>query len=82
MKTNITPTNVPNLLTAAAYVRNETIINGNQTAQLDAMIGQIKDLTTKIKAAAAIIGIVAAGLLFWYIVIEFMWMCYYAGIPM
>lgn len=35
-----------------------------------------------LKATAAIIGIVAAGLLFWYIVIKFMWMCYYAGIPM
>lgn len=35
-----------------------------------------------IKATAVIIGIVAAGRLFWYIVIEFMWMCYYAGIRM
>ena len=35
-----------------------------------------------LKAAAAVIGMIAAGLLFWHIVIEFMWMCYYAGIPM
>lgn len=53
MKTNNTPTTVSNLLTAAAYVRNETIINGNQAAQLDAMIGLIKDLTTKIEAVPA-----------------------------
>ncbi len=53
MKTNNTPANVATLLTAAAYVRNETIINGNQAAQLDAMTGQIKDLTTKIEAVPA-----------------------------
>ncbi len=35
-----------------------------------------------LKVTAAIIGMIAAGLLFWYIVIAFMWMCYYAGIPM
>lgn len=35
-----------------------------------------------LKATAAIIGMIAAGLLFWYIVIEFMWMCYYAGFRM
>lgn len=35
-----------------------------------------------LKATAVIIGIVAAGLLFWYAVIEFMWACYYAGIRM
>ena len=35
-----------------------------------------------LKAVAAIIGMIAAGLLFWYIVIEFMWMCYHAGIKM
>jgi hypothetical protein len=35
-----------------------------------------------LKATAAIIGMLAAGLLFWHIVIAFMWMCYYAGIPM
>lgn len=35
-----------------------------------------------LKATAAIIGVCAAGLLFWYIVIEFMWMCHYAGIRM
>ena len=35
-----------------------------------------------LKATAAIIGMLAAGLLFWHIVIEFMWMCYYAGFRM
>lgn len=35
-----------------------------------------------LKATAAIIGIVAAGLIFWHIVIKFMWMYYYAGIRM
>lgn len=60
MKTNTTPMNVANLLTAAAYVRNETIINGNQAAQLDAMIGQIKDIATKIEAVPAKIADLAA----------------------
>lgn len=35
-----------------------------------------------LKATAAVIGIIAAGLLFWHIVITFMWMCYYAGMKM
>lgn len=35
-----------------------------------------------LKATAAIVGMIAAGLLFWCIVIEFMWMCHYAGIRM
>ena len=35
-----------------------------------------------LKATAAVIGIAAAGALFWYAVIEFMWMCHYAGIKM
>ena len=35
-----------------------------------------------LKAAAAIIGILAAGLLFWKALAAFMWACYYAGIPM
>ena len=60
MKAYTTPTNVTNLLTAAAYVRNETIINGNQAAQLDAMTGLIKDLTTKIEAVPAKIADLAA----------------------
>lgn len=34
------------------------------------------------KALTAIIGIVAAGLLFWYTVSVLMWIAYYAGIPM
>lgn len=29
-----------------------------------------------------LLGIVAGCALFWFIVIEFMWACYYAGIPM
>lgn len=60
MKANTTPANVANLLTAAAYVRNETIINGNQAAQLDAMTGLIKDLTAKIEAVPAKIADLAA----------------------
>nr|DAN29004.1 MAG TPA: hypothetical protein [Caudoviricetes sp.] len=35
-----------------------------------------------LKATAAVIGILAAGLLFWYAIIEFMWACHYAGIRM
>lgn len=35
-----------------------------------------------LKATAAVIGIVAAGLLFWKALAAFMWMCYYAGIKM
>lgn len=52
--------NVNSLLTAAAYVRTETIINGNQAAQLDAMTGLIKDLATKIEAVPAKIADLAA----------------------
>lgn len=60
METNNTPANVANLLTVAAYVRNETIINGNQAAQLDAMTDLIKDLTAKIEAVPAKIADLAA----------------------
>lgn len=60
MKTITTTANVSNLLTAAAYVRNETIINGNQAAQLDAMTSLIKDLTAKIEAVPAKIADLAA----------------------
>lgn len=35
-----------------------------------------------LKATAAVLAFIAAGLLFWCIVIEFMWMCHYAGIRM
>lgn len=35
-----------------------------------------------LKATAAVVGIIAAGLLFWYAVSSLMWMAYYAGIPM
>lgn len=42
----------------------------------------MENMKQTLKATAAIIGIVAAGLLFWCAVITFMWACYYAGIPM
>lgn len=45
MKTNNAPANVANLLTAAAYVRTETIINGTQAAKLDAMIEKVNELS-------------------------------------
>lgn len=35
-----------------------------------------------LKAAAAVIGIVAAVLLFWHTVAALMWIAYYAGIKM
>lgn len=35
-----------------------------------------------LKATAAVVGILAAGLLFWHAVSSLMWMAYYAGIPM
>lgn len=60
MNANNTPANVATILAAAAYVRNETIINGNQAARLDAMIGQIKDIATKIEAVPAKIADLAA----------------------
>lgn len=34
------------------------------------------------KATAALLGIVAAGLLFWFTVSALMWIAYYAGIRM
>lgn len=62
MKANNTPTNVANLLSAAAYVHTETIINGDQAAQLDAMVKQINDLAAKIEAVPAkIAGLAAQG---------------------
>lgn len=45
MKTNNLPANVATLLTAAAYVRTETIINGTQAAQLDAMTEKVNELS-------------------------------------
>lgn len=60
MKANNTPANVAALLTAAAYVRNETIINGSQAAQLDAMTAAINDLAAKIEAVPAKIAELAA----------------------
>lgn len=35
-----------------------------------------------LKATAAVIGIVAAGALTWYAVIELLWACASAGLPM
>lgn len=35
-----------------------------------------------LKATAAVIGIFAACALFWHLLINFMWICYYAGITM
>ncbi len=35
-----------------------------------------------LKATAAIIGILAAVVIFWEALAAFMWLCYYAGIPM
>lgn len=35
-----------------------------------------------LKIALAAVGMIAAGLIFWHIVAAFMWLCYYAGIPM
>ncbi len=32
--------------------------------------------------AVKLLGILIGCAVFWYIVIEFMWTCYYAGIPM
>ena len=42
----------------------------------------MENMKQTLKITAAILGIIAAGALFWYVVIKFMWMCYYAGIPM
>lgn len=35
-----------------------------------------------IKATAAIIGVIAAGILFWEVLSALLWACYYAGAPM
>ena len=32
--------------------------------------------------ALAVVGMIAAGVLFWQLFAAFMWLCYYAGIPM
>ncbi len=37
---------------------------------------------TVLKWIGTIIGMIAGAAIFLYIVIEFMWTCYYAGIPM
>ncbi len=46
-----TPANVANLLNAATYVRNETIINGTQAAQLDHMVKIISEYQDTISEA-------------------------------
>lgn len=35
-----------------------------------------------LKTAAAVAGMIGAGVLLWYAIIEFMWACYYAGFTM
>ena len=42
-------------------------------------LNKIKDYSM---IAAKILGIIIGCALFWFVVIEFMWACYYAGIPM
>lgn len=32
--------------------------------------------------ALAVCGIIAAGVIFWQLLAAFLWLCYYAGIPM
>lgn len=39
-------------------------------------------LIRKLKALAVCVGVIAAGCAFWYLILEFLWLCYYAGIPM
>lgn len=36
----------------------------------------------RVLTTLAIVGMIAAGLIFWELVRVFMWMCYEAGIPM
>lgn len=36
----------------------------------------------KALAVLAVVAFIAAGLLFWRLLAAFMWLCYYAGIPM
>lgn len=45
--------NIAVLLNAAAYVRNETIINGNQAAQLDSLTNAISELKAIVERNAA-----------------------------
>lgn len=52
--------NVANLLTAAAYVRNETIINGSQAAQLDSLTATISELSAQLDELPAKIAALAA----------------------
>lgn len=42
-------------------------------------VAKIKD---RALTATVIIGFIVAGMVFWKLVAAFMWMCYYAGIPM
>lgn len=46
-------TGVNSLLTAAKYVREETLINGNQASQLDSLINAVMELTDHVNEYAA-----------------------------
>lgn len=46
-------TGVNSLLTAAKYVREETLINGNQAAQLDSLINSVVELTAHVNEYTA-----------------------------
>lgn len=41
-----------------------------------------KEIKDRALTALAIVGMVAAGVMFWELVRVFMWICYDAGIPM
>ena len=41
-----------------------------------------RDTYSIVKLAVAIVGISAAGFIFWHALAWFMWACYYAGIKM
>ncbi|MDE5902621.1 MAG: hypothetical protein K2H21_05320 [Muribaculaceae bacterium] len=40
------------------------------------------DVMQVVKIAAAVIGMIAVGLVFWHALIWFMWMCFDAGVKM
>ena len=50
---SISATRVNSLLATANYVRNETLINGNQAAQLDNLTAAITELTARVNEYAA-----------------------------
>lgn len=41
-----------------------------------------KQIREEVVTALTIVGIIAAGIAFWKLVAEFMWVCYAAGVPM